>query len=296
MTFRHLKIYIAVYQEESITRAAKALFMTQPAVTRAIHEIETYYGVRLFERISRRLYVTEAGRSFYAYALHIVDSFDQLEKGMRNWDELGMLRVGASVTIGSLLLPQVVAAFRKRHAGVEFRATVANGQTLLNALLNNQLDFAVIEGDIISEPLRSEWIADDRLVPVLPPDSAYKNASVPLSALAKEPLLFREHGSAGRTCIDHAFALHGLSADPVLESISTRAIVQAVHLGLGISFLPEQLVAEELRSGFLATCHVTDESFTRRYHLVWHEQKFLTASAKEAMELFREAAAASAQP
>lgn len=293
MTFRHLKIYIAVYQAESITGAAKTLFMTQPAVTRAVQEIETYYGVRLFERINRRLYVTEAGRSFYAYALHIVDSFDQMEKGMRNWDELGVLRVGASVTIGNRLLPKVITAFRERHAGVEFRATVANGQSLQDALLNNQLDFAVVEGDIISEPLHCEWIADDRLVPVLPPDSAYKNASVSLSALAKEPLLFREHGSAGRTCLDHAFALHGLSADPVLESISTRAILQAVHLGLGISFLPEQLVTEELRTGFVSTCNVTDETFTRRYHLVWHEQKYLTDSAREAMELFRAAAAAS---
>ena len=295
MTFRHLKIFIAVYQTESITRAAEALFMTQPAVTRAVREIETYYGIRLFERISRRLYVTEAGRSFYGYALHIIDSFDQMEKGMRNWDELGLLRVGTTVTVGSFLLPRVVSLFREKHPGMKIRAAVANGQSLQDALLNNQLDFAVIEGNVISEPLHCEWITDDRLVPVLPPDSAYKNASVPLAALANEPLLPREHGSAGRACIDHAYALHGLSADPILESISTRAILQSVHLGLGISFLPEQLVTEDLHTGFVSTCQVTDESFTRRYHLVWHEQKFLTDSAKEAMELFREAAGQSHQ-
>ena len=80
MTLRHMQIFQAVYQKKSITRAAEALCMTQPAVTRAIRELETYYGVRLFDRINRRLYVTEVGTRLYTYSLHILNSFDQLEK------------------------------------------------------------------------------------------------------------------------------------------------------------------------------------------------------------------------
>lgn len=288
MTLRHMEIYIAVYQTGNVTKAAEALFITQPAVTRAVQEIEKYYGTRLFDRINRRLYVTEAGKRFYAYALHMVDSFEQMERGMRNWDETGVLCIGTSITVGTFLLPKVIAAFREKHPGVKLKATVSNGKNLQDALLNNLLDFAVIEGNIADEFLCRECIANDVLVPVLPPDSKYKNTSPGLAELANEPLLLRERGSAVRTCVDHVFAVHGLCGDPVLESVSTEAILQAVHMGLGISFLPEQLARQSIQTGFVSACRIKDEAFGRKIHLVWHKHKFLTGPAKEAMDLFRE--------
>ena len=99
MTLRHMKIFLAVYQTQHITKAAQQLRMTQPAVTRAIQEIESYYGIRLFERINRKLYITQTGTMFYTYAVHIVDSFDQMEKGLRDWDQLGLLRVGTTIAL-----------------------------------------------------------------------------------------------------------------------------------------------------------------------------------------------------
>ena len=105
MTIRHMKIFLEVYRLENITQAAKTLHMTQPAVTRTIQEIEQHYGVRLFDRMNRRLFVTEAGRQFYAQALHIVESFDRMEKGLLNGDAFGVLRVGASISLGNFFLP-----------------------------------------------------------------------------------------------------------------------------------------------------------------------------------------------
>lgn len=288
MTLRHMEIYIAVYQTGNVTKAAEALFITQPAVTRAVQEIEKYYGTRLFDRINRRLYVTEAGKRFYAYALHMVDSFEQMERGMRNWDETGVLCIGASITAGTFLLPKVIVSFKEKHPGVKLKATVSNGKNLQDALLNNLLDFAVIEGNITDEFLCQECIANDVLVPVLPPDSKYKNAAVALAELTAEPLLLREHGSAVRASVDHILAVHGLYGEPVLESVSTEAILQAVHMGLGISFLPEQLAWQSIQMGFVSTCGIEDETLGRKIHLVWHKHKFLTSSAKEAMDLFRE--------
>ena len=114
MTVKHMKIFIQVYQTQNITRAAGLLHMTQPAVSRAIQELEKYYGVNLFERMNHHLYVTESGRQFYAHALHIVESFDLMEKGLRNGDESGVLRVGASISLGNFLMPQLVTEFQKR--------------------------------------------------------------------------------------------------------------------------------------------------------------------------------------
>lgn len=286
MTIRHLNIFIEVYRTGNITHAAEKLFTTQPAVTRAIKELEHYYGVTLFERYNRRLSATEAGKRFYAYALHIVDSFDQMEKELRDWDELGMIRVGATVTLGATLLPRLLKEYQRRYPGIEVRAVVSNGTTLQSALADNALDIALIEGSVTGEALCAEEFAEDRLVLLLPPDSPLlARPSIKLADLWAEPLLLREQESVGRSLLNHVFALHHLPVKPMLESVSTHALVQAVHEGLGISFLPEDLVEHSIESGFIASREVEDESFQRKNYVVWHEKKHLTASARKFIEL-----------
>lgn len=289
MTLRHMKIFLAVYQTQHITKAAQQLRMTQPAVTRAIQEIEGYYGIRLFERINRKLYITETGRMFYTYAVHIVDSFDQMEKGLRDWDQLGVLRVGTTIALGTDLLPRVLVRFQQNHPGLQVRSVVSNGAALQKALLDNELDFAVVEGSVDREELAKRAIAPDRLVLILSPDDPRaRQEHLCLKDLARDPFLLRDKGSVGRAFLERVFALHELPLVPVMESVSTQAILRAVHLGLGISFLPERLVAQAIREGLVATKELDDESFRRENHIVWHKQKFLTASAQALMDCFWE--------
>lgn len=289
MTLRHMKIFLAVYQTQHITKAAQQLRMTQPAVTRAIQEIEGYYGIRLFERINRKLYITETGRMFYTYAVHIVDSFDQMEKGLRDWDQLGVLRVGTTIALGTDLLPRVLVRFQQSHPGLQVRSVVSNGAALQKALLDNELDFAVVGGSVDREELAKRAIAPDRLVLILSPDDPRaRQEHLCLKDLARDPFLLRDKGSVGRAFLERVFALHELPLVPVMESVSTQAILRAVHLGLGISFLPERLVAQAIREGLVATKELDDESFRRENHIVWHKQKFLTASAQALMDCFWE--------
>lgn len=238
MTLRHLKVFIAVYQEKSVTRAAELLHMTQPTVTRAVQEIEQYYGIHLFERLKHRLYVTESGRQFYIHALELVNSFDTMEMEFRNWDEFGILRVGASIRLGNLLLPKVITDFQKQHPDLRIKVTVSNGEQLKESLLNNQLDLAMIDGSIAEEHLHKEKFAEDRLVLILPPDDpiCYVD-TLSLNDLRHSRFLLRENGSVCRSYLNHVFAVHGLSLEPAWESTSTQAIIQAVSAGLGISFL-----------------------------------------------------------
>ena len=145
MTIRHMKIFVSVYQAQSITRAAEQLHMTQPAVSRAIQELEHYYGVCLFERIGRRICSTESAARLYAQALHIIETLDSMEKGLRDWDEFGVLRVGATITLGNFLLPELAARFQQRHPHLQLRAVVSNGAQLSQHLLENTIDLALIE-------------------------------------------------------------------------------------------------------------------------------------------------------
>lgn len=291
MTVRHLKIFIQVYRTQNITKAAEQLHITQPTVTRAIQELERYYGIRLFERINRRLSVTESGHKLYAHAVHIVDSFDRMERSLKNWDEFGILRIGATPTLASVLLPSVAVEFGRRYPGISLRTAVRNGTDLQNQLLNNELDFALIEGSISMPHLVREEIGQDRLVLILPPDDPRQHQPrLLLQELQNDKLLLREESSMARSFLNRIFAMHNMTIDPSMESISTHALIQAVHMGLGISFLPEQLVMHSILSGYVSSRKVDDEPFVRRDYIVYHENKFLADSAREFLDLCRAAA------
>lgn len=206
MTIRHMKIFIQVYSAESITRAAELLHMAQPAVTRAVQEIERYYGVCLFDRINHRLSRTTAGEEFYTHALHIVETFDRMEKELRNWDEIGRIRVGATNTLGCFLLPEVLLHFQRQYPKLEVTSSVTNADALQNGLLNNQYDLALMEGNVSVPALHAEPFASDRLLLIFPPGHELdgKEKLAP-SDIGKYPLLLREKGSTTRSLLEHFF-------------------------------------------------------------------------------------------
>ena len=112
MTLRHIRIFLAVCDHDcNVTRAAQALYMAQPAVSAAIRELEEEYGVRLFDRISRRFSITEAGRRFYQYARQMDALYGDMDREMRGWNTRGLLRVGCSITVGSRMMPEIVRTF-----------------------------------------------------------------------------------------------------------------------------------------------------------------------------------------
>ena len=170
MTIRHLRVFLAVCRAQSVTQAAQTLHVTQPAVSRAVQELERHYGVRLFERLNHRLFLTESGRELYQQALHAVEAFDRMEQSMRSWEEDGVLRVGAGVTLGATLLPRAAAEMQRRHSRLRLTAQVANGETLRRALLQGELDLALVEDGAAQPPLERRVLADDCLTPLLPPD------------------------------------------------------------------------------------------------------------------------------
>lgn len=114
MTLRHLRIFVAVCETGSMTAAASQLFIAQPSISLAVSEMEEYYGVKLFDRISRKLYLTENGRRALQYARHIIDLLDEMEQGVKDLDTVGQLRVGTSITIGTYLLPHYVRQLKER--------------------------------------------------------------------------------------------------------------------------------------------------------------------------------------
>ena len=285
MTVRHMKIFLAVYRCGGITSAAQQLHMTQPAVTRAIQELESYYGVKLFERMGRRLPVTEVGKRFYSQAVHIVDLFDNMETSLRNWDALGVLRVGATIMLGNMLLPDLILRFKKDHPGIRVQVMIENGESLCRALLDNELDLALIEGGVEEADLTEEVFARDELVLILAPGH-----------LMEYDLLLRERGSASRAYLAGVFEEQGLKPQPLWESASTHALVEAVSKGLGISLLPRMLVQRDIDAGHVCARALTGTALRRENHLAWHRSKFLTPAAEDFLNLCREVEVIEQQP
>ena len=199
MTLRHMKIFVSVYQNNGITRASEELHLAQPSVSLAIRELEDYYGIRLFDRISRRLYVTEQGKMFYDYALHIVSLFDEMELGIRNWEHMGTLRIGSSITIGNFLLPGLIKKFTTAHPNMNVKASVHNSSYIEESILNNRIDFALIEGIPESPQIIRDPFMNDRLCLICGTSHPLASRStVLLSELEQHNFILREPGSGGR--------------------------------------------------------------------------------------------------
>lgn len=284
MTIRHLRIFAEVYSLRSVTRAAEKLHLTQPAITRAIKEMEDYYGTRLFERMYHRIIPTENARHLYPQAVHLLDLFDRIETGLRDWDSLGVIRVGATVTLGDTVLPGLARQFLQENPGVELQATVANGDTLATALCENRLDLALMENVPALPELHTEEIGTDFLCAVVAASSPLaQQEAISLEELARQPLLVRETGSTARTVLQHALEARELGCHIAWESVSTEALLRAAAEGLGVAVLPEARV--DSQAGAVTARPIAGQALKRHRVAVWHKEKYLTASMKRFLEL-----------
>ena len=290
MTIRHMIIFRTVCENGyNSTKAAEVLHMTQPAVSLAIKELEQYYGVHLFDRIGRRLQITDAGQHFLQYAIHISDLFSDMETGLRDWDSKGVLRIGASITIGSQFLPNYVKAFSELCPELDVRVTVEQSERLEQKILANELDCALIEGIAHDPNIVSEAYMEDHLSVICSRDKGWKQGQVvSIEDFQRQRFLLREIGSGTREVFDRVVEQAGIHITPVWEAMSTTALVNAVINGLGIAVLPHRMILPALRQGLVCTVKVEGLSFSRNFHIIYHKDKFLTASAKRFINLCRD--------
>ncbi len=287
MTLRHMKIFRAICENNyNTTKAAEILHMTQPAVSLALKELEQYYGVILFDRIGRRLCITQAGQQFLEYAIHITSLFDDMEKGLRDWQHSGVLRVGASITIGSQFLPGYIKAFYERYPGTEVRVLIAPSDQLEQKLLSNELDIALTEGIPHEASICSEEYMEDYLTVICPANGNFHHGQcLTIEEFRKQKFLLREPGSGTREVFDRVTENAGFSISPMWEGMSTTALVNAVIHGLGIAVLPHRMILAPLERGIIVAVKVQGLDFRRSFHIIYHKNKYLTASAKAFIDL-----------
>jgi DNA-binding transcriptional LysR family regulator len=284
MNFRHLKIFITVCEVGNMTRAAKELYMTQPSVSQAIMELEKYYGVRLFERLTHRLYLTEAGERLRSYAQHILNLSEQAEKELADMGQGGSLRIGASLTIGAYLLPGLVADFHRQTPQVEVFTRVDNTNVIEKNLLEDKLDLGMVEGPVNSPHIVEEFFCDDDLVFIASPQHPLaQSGKRTVLDLAGQAFIVREAGSGTQAIFEQAMRAAGINWKTAGVCNNNEAIKQAVAANLGLAMVSKIAVTAEVLQGKIVLLEVAGMSIKRKFNLIYHRQKIFT----RAMRLFK---------
>lgn len=287
MTVRHMKIFKTVCECGcSVTKAAEKLNMTQPAVSLAVSELENYYGIKLFDRISRRLYLSEAGKMFLEYANTITLTFDDMEKRIRSWEKTGVVRVGASISIGAMLMPEYVKKFAAENPDTKVTVKINRSEELEALLFENKLDFALIEGIVHDQNLVYEDFMEDRLALVAA--KGFPKDTIKKEEIYTYDFLLREKGSGTREIFESTLTSVSCPLpEPAWESMSTAALINAAEAGLGVAVVPYRMAVERLKSGSIREIHIENIKFTRKYKLVYHKNKKLSTTDRKFIEICR---------
>lgn len=282
MNIRHLKIFLAVVDGGSMTQAAKNLYITQPSVSQAIREIEDHYNIVLFERLSNKLYITETGKEFLAYARHIVALYDNMEKKMAQSRKTSTLHIGASLTIGTYLLSHISQKFLKENKNIIIRALIDNTTAIEDKVVNSELDFALVEGPIHSRDIVAKSFMEDELILICSPNHPLASRpSISLEDLSKEDLVLREIGSGTRELFENTMYSQGKSLNIKWVCNNPEAIKNAVMANIGVSIISKLAVEREIREGRLYTIPMENVNLKRKFNIIYHKNKYITGAMEK---------------
>lgn len=280
-TLRQLKTFAVVARRLSFSRAAEELYLTQPAVSEQIKQLEAHAGAPLFEKLGKKIFLTDAGLEMVRYSAEIIDQFARAEEAMLRvrTSPGNRLKVGM-ITAGGYLFPHLIGTFMRRHPGIELDVAVQNRQELLQRIDNNLTDVVVVVGDSKNPLVVCTPFAPHPFVIVAAPSHPLAGQrSVPLSALASERFLVREKGSDTWNSMKLSFLSQLGSGLATLEIKSTEAIKQAVIAGLGVSFISAYTIGAEVLSGQLSVIDVVGFPITDHWQIAHRTDKQLPSIA-----------------
>jgi DNA-binding transcriptional LysR family regulator len=277
MDDRHLKIFLTVCATGNMTHAAKQLFMTQPSVSQAVAELEKEYGARLFERLNHHLYLTTAGERLRTYASHILNLSAQAKKELSGLGSAGSIRIGASLTVGTYLLPGLICAYRQEMPDVEVFTQVDNTGVIEKLILQDQLDLGIVEGPVYSAHIAEQTVCDDELIIVCGAGhSFWDRPYIRLEDLSGQAFIIREPGSGTRDVFERTMAEAEANWKIAGVFNNTEAIKQSVRYNLGLAVVPKIAVEEEMARGWVREVKIDGLSLKRKFNLIFHSQKFFT--------------------
>lgn len=282
-TIRQLRVFECVAKHLNYTRAAKELFLTQPAVSMQVRQLETQFGVPLFERLGKRVFLTSAGQELLGHARAVTAEYENLENAVARLmgHESGKLRISVATT-ANYFVASLLATFSKKYPSVQISLDVTNRQTLLKQLMENTVDLVIMGQPPDTRDFEAGVFMDNPLVVVAPVTHPLtKQKNTPLNALAGQTFLVRESGSGTRVAMERFFESHGISFVAGMELGSNEAIKQSVQAGLGLGLLSKDTVEMEIALRRLAVLDIEYFPILRHWYVVHRTGKRLSSVAAE---------------
>ncbi|PKM79938.1 MAG: LysR family transcriptional regulator [Firmicutes bacterium HGW-Firmicutes-14] len=282
MELTQLRAFYEIARSGSFSKGAEKLNITQPALSRQIESLEKSVGISLFNRHSRGVYLTEAGRRLIEYVEQILRLADEADRTLQEIQglETGTLKIGACTTVGNYLLPTPLAAFLKLHPNIEASLELGSSDEIAERVMNRHFDLAFIAGIADPPGLCIESIHEDQILFLVYPDHPLcKTTDFQPELLADEVFILRELGSATRKALELILESVQIKPRKVVTLGDTEAVKRAVMAGMGITFLSKYTVGLELQAGLLCAPNFPELMLSRRLLCIYPKGVHLSPAA-----------------
>ncbi|MDH5297961.1 MAG: selenium metabolism-associated LysR family transcriptional regulator [Desulfobulbaceae bacterium] len=274
MDLHRLEVFCKVVELKSFTKAAEAVFLSQPTVSEHIRTLEEMTGQRLIDRLGREIMPTQAGDILYRYARKILQLRDEAMQAMEQYggNLAGQLLLGAGTIPGTYILPTFIGSFKKLYPAIQITLKIASSRLVAEMVLEGEVELGTVGARWNDANLEWQEIFEDELVLAVSPRHPWATrAAVALSELADEPFILRERTSGTRKVMTQLLAEQGFDTGKlqvVAEMGSTEAVRQSIKAEIGVSILSRQAVAQDLACGTVAVVPVEGVAFHRPFYLI----------------------------
>ncbi|MEG0833315.1 MAG: LysR family transcriptional regulator [Oscillospiraceae bacterium] len=273
MTIRHLLIFISVVENKTMSAAAEKLYLTQPTVSQVIKELEEHYQTPLFDRLSKKLFLTEAGQQLLFYAKQVVSMFDETENRMLDSTMRNRLRIGATLTVGSSVMIDIVHSLNELYPRVEPELYVYNTSIIEEKLLHSELDIALVEGRISNPLIVVEPVIADKLIFACTKSHRLAGKkTVSLEDLRNEIFVLREQGSGTRKQFEQSMSSAEIPYYVSWNCNTIVSILKAVVAGFGSTVISEKLIDGEWKEK-LSISQLEGDNWNREFSIAYHKNK-----------------------
>ncbi len=271
MNIKLLEAFLAVIDNETMSAAANRLFTTQPNISLMIKELENYYSTKLFNRVSRKLYLTADGQKLEKYARKVISDFEEMNDAM--FSRKKMIRIGSSVTVGQYLLNEYLNKLKSQIQNVDFEVVINNTFEIEKLLINNRIDIAIVEGKISSKNIIQVEILQDELIAVISNDYPLEFNVEKLVDIEKIPCISREVGSYLRNQFENDLNERDIHPQVVFRATNIETIIQAVENKYGFAIISKIAAQEALKKQSLKQLNFADYRCPRSIRYVYNKSK-----------------------
>ena len=276
MTIRDLEIFVEVCAEMSMSKAAKKLYISPSSISQSISALENEYATKLFERLSKKLYLTSSGKELLFHAKQLLYDLGQMNLKMRNLSYQGLIRIGVCTTIAYRMIYSILEKFQNLYTSVNIQVETGNSSYIEQKILSYDLDIAIIQMESPCNELTYIDFLDDKLMLVCHPENPLADQTIRIKQLRSEPIIAREHGSRTQKMLQDIFDEANIIPNVTWICKSIDSIKEAVIHNKGIALLSQYLIQDELKNRKIAKINLEEHNFTRKFYVSYHKNKHLT--------------------